>query len=541
MASRGARLRRFSGGLAGAAVLIGAVTIAARVVGFGRYVVFSHTVGQTCLGDVYFTANMVPTIVFEAVAGGALLSIVVPVLSGPVARGAREETDRIASALLTWTLLVLVPLTITGVLAARPVMGLLLGGQDTCSPAEALAVGTRMLLIFLPQIVLYGATVVLGGVLQAHRRFIGPALAPLSSSLVVVATYLLFDAVTRGEGGDRLAEIGLLPQLVLALGTTLGVLALTLTVVVPVARTGVRLRPVFSLPPGVAARARALAAAGVATLVAHQLVVAVVIRLANSEGSVGSVALYNYAWQLFHLPYAVLAVPIAMSAFPALSARAEDGDDRGYAATAAATTRAVLLVCCAAAAVLAAVAVPVARVFVLGAPGAAEPGTLARALVAFAPGLVGYGLVAHLGRALYASGHTRASAGAVVAGWVAVLAADIGLALTVPPEWVVTAFGLGNTIGMTLAGSLLLAAMVTTRGRSSLAGTSRAGVAGVLGGAAGYAAGAAIAAAAGPAGVWVSVGLCALVATATLVVFAAVAFAVDAPDTRGIARRWRGR
>jgi putative peptidoglycan lipid II flippase len=48
-----------------------------------------------------------------------------------------------------------------------------------------------MLLVFLPQVVLYGVAVVLTGVLQAHRRFLGPALAPLLSSVVVISAYLL--------------------------------------------------------------------------------------------------------------------------------------------------------------------------------------------------------------------------------------------------------------------------------------------------------------------------------------------------------------
>ena len=77
-------------GLVGAAALIAAITVAARVVGFARIVVFARAVGPaSCLGNAYFTANTVPNIVFEIVAGGALASLVVPVLAGPAARGSR--------------------------------------------------------------------------------------------------------------------------------------------------------------------------------------------------------------------------------------------------------------------------------------------------------------------------------------------------------------------------------------------------------------------------------------------------------------------
>ncbi len=44
-----------------------------------------------------------------------------------------------------------------------------------------------MLRVFAPQLPLYGVGIVLTGVLQAHRRFAWPVLAPLLSSVVVGA------------------------------------------------------------------------------------------------------------------------------------------------------------------------------------------------------------------------------------------------------------------------------------------------------------------------------------------------------------------
>jgi putative peptidoglycan lipid II flippase len=68
-------------------VLIGAITMLARVIGFGRQVVFAHTVRASCLGTAYTTANMVPNIIYDIVMGGALTAVVVPVLAGPVLAG----------------------------------------------------------------------------------------------------------------------------------------------------------------------------------------------------------------------------------------------------------------------------------------------------------------------------------------------------------------------------------------------------------------------------------------------------------------------
>ncbi|WP_406287862.1 murein biosynthesis integral membrane protein MurJ [Embleya sp. NBC_00896] len=459
------RSRHVMRGLAGAAVLMGIVTVFARLAGFGRQMVFSGTIGDTVLGTAYSTVNSVPNIVFEIVAGGALASVVVPVLAGPVAKGARADADRIASALLTWVVLVLTPIVLLGAVLARPITELLLAGKAD-GPGVA-DVATRMLLVFLPQILLYGIAVVAGGILQAHHRFLAGTLAPLVSSLVVAGTYLLF-ANLYDVDLDNLADIPRGAELTLSLGTTAGVLALALVTVVPLRATGLRLRPTLRFPDGVARRARTLALAGVATLIAQQAAAIAVILLANGRGAHGSLVVYQTTWMVYLLPYAVLAVPIATAAFPRLSAHAHDGDRDGFADAVAATTRTVLLVGAAGTALVLATAAPLGRFFALFMTGATEPAQMAWALAAFAPGLIGYALIAHLGRALNASGNGRAAAGCVVTGWCVVVLADVALAYALPARWTVAALGLGNSIGMTVAGLLLLFAIGRTAGPRAL-------------------------------------------------------------------------
>jgi putative peptidoglycan lipid II flippase len=440
-------------GLLGAAVGIAVVTVAARVVGFGRTAVLGRTLGTSCVGDVYTAVNAVPNVVFEVVAGGALASAVVPLLAGAVAAGDRATVSRTASALLSWTVLVLVAVTGLGLLLAPLIVRALLGSDPTC--AQAAATGTRMLVVFLPQIVLYGVAVVLTGVLQAHRRFLGPALAPLLSSLVVVAAYLLYAA--RGRAAT-LPELSRAQELVLSVGTTAGVAVLALSLLVPLRRCELRLRPVLAFPTGAAARARALAAAGVATLVAQQVALVVALRLALG-GTPGEVVVFTVATALFLVPWAVLAVPVATSAFPSLASSAGSGDEAEYGVVLRRAAQAVLIATAAAAAALVAVAAPVARLLVQGAPGVSSADVLARATVAFAPGLVGYGLVALLGRALYARGEGRTAAVGTATGWGVVAVTDVLLVRALPAAERVVLLGVGNTVGVTVAGALLLVAL----------------------------------------------------------------------------------
>ncbi|MGD0069822.1 MAG: lipid II flippase MurJ, partial [Streptosporangiaceae bacterium] len=217
------------------------------------------------------------------------------------------------------------------------------------------ALAARMLVVFAPQILLYGLAVVLYGILQSHRRFAAPALAPVLSSLVVIGAYFWFGVVGHGYQ-DMLRPVPTLAWVVLAGGTTVGVAALVATPLLPAVRLRLRLRPTLRFPAGAGARVRSLAAAGVATLIAQDASVAVVIVLANSRGVKDALVLYSFAWAVFFVPYAVLAVPIATSAFPELSAR----DDR-FDATTATSTRAVTVASWLGVAGMAGTCVPLAR------------------------------------------------------------------------------------------------------------------------------------------------------------------------------------
>ncbi|NYI03371.1 murein biosynthesis integral membrane protein MurJ [Allostreptomyces psammosilenae] len=542
-----ATARRVGTGLAGAALLMGVVTVFARLAGFLRQLVFNGTVGETNLGQVYSATNAVPNIVFEVVAGGALASVVVPLLAAPIARGvtdarARAEAGAIASALLTWSVTLLVPAAALACLAAGPIARFLLGdggtdgGSGTATVPGAHELAVRMLLVFLPQIPLYGLAVVSGGILQAHGRFLPSSLAPLISSLGMAVAYSAYAATAGDATGDDLRALGRDAELVLTLGTTGGVLALALCTLLPLRSTGLRLRPTLRFPAGTAARAGRLAIAGVATLGAQQLAMLTVVKL-SAQGTTGALVTYQNTWMVYLLPYAVLAVPIATSAFPRLSAHGAEGDTDAFARLAATTTRAVLLVGFAGAGLLAATALPVARVF--DAAGAGDVGwqVMARALVAFAPGLVGYALIAHLGRALGALGRPGPAAVATVLGWAAVVAADLALVRVVPREWLVAALGLGNTVGMTVAGALLLRAVAVHSGRAALTGVVRAGAAGGLGAVCGGAAGWAVAAGAqrllpGADGILTPLAVGLLAALVALAVCAAVALPLAGDQVR---------
>jgi putative peptidoglycan lipid II flippase len=422
-------------------------------------------------------------VIFEIVAGGALASLVVPLLAGPAARGDRAAVSATASALLTWTLTLLVPLAAVVAAAAGPLVGLL---SADASPAEV-DTGVRMLRVFSPQLPLYGVGIVLTGVLQAHHRFAWPVLAPLFSSVTVIGAYLTFAAV-EGPGAD-LPAVGRTGELILAVGTTLGVVVLALCLVLPVRRLGLRWRPGYGLTGHARRTVGGLAAAGAATVAGQQ--VAMVVALNRGwAGPEGTVVHYTLAQAVYLLPWAVLAVPLATAAYPTMAAAWTERDRDRYADTLAGAARGVLLLSFLGAAALVAVARPAADLLLPDAPGG---GALAAAVVGFAPGLLGYGLFALLSRALYARAATRLAAAATLAGWAAAALGAAGLAAALPRADRALALALGNSIGMLALGGLLVAAVVRRVGRDGLAGLGRVALVGAAAAAPAAAAGWAVA------------------------------------------------
>ena len=476
----GARLgwRGFTTSLAGAAVMITVITITSRLLGFTRWMLQARTVGYGEVGNAYASANTLPNVLFEVAAGGALAGALIPLLAVPFARNLRGEVNQVTSALLTWALALLVPLAGLVVLTAGPIAGIFIGGAAS---ADQLDLATFFLRVFAVQIPLYGIGVVLTGVLQAQKKFFWPAFAPILSTVTVMGAYLVFAASAAGAQ-DAPEKLPMQAASWLAWGTTAGVAAMSLPLLIPAFRTGLRLRPTFTFPGGMARRAGRLALAGIGALLAQQVAVLVTAWLANHRGGVGVFPVFQYTQAVYLLPYAVLAVPLATSAFPRLADRVGAGDEAGFARLAAGTTRAVVLLGGFGAAVLAACAGAITWIFIGIGTGSTElMSGMSPALTVMAPGLVGFGVLFHISRALYALERARWAVLAASIGWGAVMVVSIGLAFAfVPHGWdgtkTLLALGLGNSVGMIVAGGVAVGALRRAAGPGVVSGLLRSGL-----------------------------------------------------------------
>jgi len=212
----------------------------------------------------------------------------IPVLARSAERAGHDPQEKarvghITSALLTWTVITLLPLAILVAAASALIAGLLnpANAHAHCARADVVGVTGGMLAVFAPQIILSGISVVLYGLLQTYRRFVGPALGPGVSSLVVISAYLAFAPADRGL---PLSKLPLTAELILSVGTTLGVAALLAVALFPTWRLHLTFRPRLRFPPGVARRAGGLALIGVIEIIAYDLSIVVALVLANGHG-----------------------------------------------------------------------------------------------------------------------------------------------------------------------------------------------------------------------------------------------------------------
>lgn len=430
---------------------VAVLTLVSRATGFVRVLVVAAVLGTTFLGNTYQTANTVPNIVFELVAAGVLSAVLLPslvrLLDGPDP-GAAEHVARSVLGLAAAALALLALLGMA--LAPQLMRALLSAVPEGQVRDDQVRVGALLLRCFLPQLVLYAAGMVATGVLHARGRFALPAIAPAVNNAVVTATYVAFWLLVRDD--DRGLDLTTVEQLVLGLGTTAGVVAFCAVPVVAVVRAGTSLWPRFDHRHPEVRRLVRMGGWAAAQLGSSQLLLVVVLVLANAVE--GGVVAYQLAFTVFLLPHAIVALPVATALYPAL-ARGAAEDSGAFAATRGDGLRAVLLLSAPAAAALVALGRPLAELVSLG-EAAGGSGQIAGAIAGFGPGLVGYGVLAFLTRASYAAGDTRTPAlvhlGVLVAGAVVMVVASTVTDDTDRVAWLAAAHS-----GAHLLGALALA------------------------------------------------------------------------------------
>ena len=410
--------------LARSASTMTALTLVSRATGLVRILVVSAVLGDTFLGNTYQAANTVPNLLFELIAAGVLQAVLVPTLVELFDKGKEEEGEHVARSVLGLSAAALGALAVVGMVVAPVVMRVLVAGVDDPEIRDAqVALGTVFLWCFLPQVVLYAANMVATSVLNARNRFGVPVFAPVLNNLVVTGSYAAFWVLRDGK--PPTLDLTTAEKLVLGLGTTAGVVAFCALPVVAAVRSGTSMRPRFDHRHPTVRRIARLGGWAAAFLAASQVLLGVV--LVTAGGIEGGVVAWQVAYTVFLLPHALVSLPVLTALFPTMSRHAVAGDDGAYARVVGSGERAIAFFVLPAAAAMLALASPLSQALRFGELTEEGARQVAGAIAAFGPGLIGYGGVLYLARALYARGDTRTPAlvnlGVVAAGSTAMLVA----------------------------------------------------------------------------------------------------------------------
>ncbi|GAA3733037.1 murein biosynthesis integral membrane protein MurJ [Salinactinospora qingdaonensis] len=451
-----------TGGMMRSSAVMAMGTMVSRVTGFIRTVALAAALGTQLLGDAYNTANTIPFIINDLLIGGLMVSVIVPFLVKRRKRdsdGGKATEDR----LFTSAVLLLLAITTVAILGAQALIGLY-AGEFTEPQAEIAVYMARFL---LAQIFFVGLSGLISAMLNTRDRFGAPVWAPVLNNLVIIAVAGAFLWIA---GPGRTPEtVTQAEQTLLGLGTTCGMALQTVVLLLAVWRAGFRWRPRLDLRGS--GLGEALRTAGwmflytcmtqVSFLITTNIATRAGVESVREGTEVGAgITAYNYAYQLFQLPYAIIAVSLITVLLPQMSGFAADErwDEVRGGFSRTLRVSALILVPLALAIALYSVQVSI-LVFARGNTSVADAANIGAVLAAMALGLVPFTIFQLMLRVFYAMGDTRTPAlisivNTAVHGTLAIVAY-----LVLPPSDVIVGvaggFMFSFLVGLLIAGGVL--------------------------------------------------------------------------------------
>lgn len=314
----------------GSSAVMAAGTVVSRISGFVRNGMLVAAIGNELHGDVFNIANTVPNMLYILLAGGVFNAVLVPQLIRAMnhdADGGEAYTNRV----ITLAGVFLAGATALLVIAAPLVMRIFL---DSSYYTAACASQRHSVIVFaeycLPQVFFYGMFVLVGQVMNSRGSF-GPMMwAPIANNIVSVAVLALY-LVAYGSASGGTYSSG--EELLLGLGSTLGIAAQLFVLMRYLPRTGFRYRPRWDFRGTGLGHTLRLGIWTVLFVIVNQIAFTVVVRLASAgtatAGTCGGgsssgtgFTIYSLAFLLVMVPHSVITVSFATAALPRMSGQA---------------------------------------------------------------------------------------------------------------------------------------------------------------------------------------------------------------------------
>jgi putative peptidoglycan lipid II flippase len=396
--------------LASSAVMA-AGTVFSRASGFIRSALLVAALGAAIRGDLFSIANTLPNMVYILLAGGIFNAVLVPQL----VRRIKEDPDggdAYARRVITLSALFLGTVTVLLVVFAPALLGLYLDDRyrepDRAAHLESIVDLTRWC---LPQVFFYGMYVLIGQVLNARGRF-GPMMwAPIANNVLSIAMLVTYLVVWGpvGDGPQRYEPLDTSQEVLLGLGSTLGIVAQFLVLLPYLRASGFVYRPRFDFRDPELRKTLSLGSWTVLFVVVTQAAYLVVVKLASGGTADGGTGYTVYANSLLIMmvPHSIVTVSLATAILPRLSSFAHEDRLGELGSTVGSTLRTSLALVLPFAVLLPVVAGDVAGFAFGWAGGEDTAASFAPTLALFGPALAFFTVHYFMLRGFYAMEMTR--------------------------------------------------------------------------------------------------------------------------------------
>lgn len=307
-----------------AALILGASSLASKIVGLIQNRVFTTQFGAGDTLDAFVAAFRVPDFVFNLVVIGALSAAFIPLFMDKLvnSKGKKSAFDFSLSVLHT-TLLATCLLMAVFAIFAPVIVPIITPGFS----GEKLDLTITLSRIMALQPILLTLSFVFSGILNSFHRFLAYAIAPILYNAGIIFGALVFY--------PRLGPSGL------GWGVVLGALLHILVQLPGTFQVGWRWRPVLAWASEDMKTLWRMTLPRVFGLAAQQinLLIATII---GSTLLAGSISVFYLANNVQYLPVGIFGIAFAQAAFPTLSAQVARRDQRAFVRTLSQTIRYVL-------------------------------------------------------------------------------------------------------------------------------------------------------------------------------------------------------
>jgi len=287
-------------GLHQAAYVLGFFTLLSQLLGLVRDRLLAYTFGAGRTVDVYYAAFKIPDMVL--VVGGSVVSIsvLVPFLTQKIADN-KKQAQRFLDAIFTAFFAAVIVISAVLFFAMPFLAPVVFPGISEPALKEDLILLARM---FLLSPIFLGVSSIFASVVQVYKRFLLYAISPLLYNVgIIIGIALLYPAF---------GVVGL------GLGVVLGVIMHAGIQLPFVIKQGFGPTPRWLADMSSVSRVMKTSLPRTLALSTNKLAILLLVSIA-SVLPVGSIAVFNYAFNLQSVPMAIVGASYSLAAFPTLS------------------------------------------------------------------------------------------------------------------------------------------------------------------------------------------------------------------------------